>query len=74
MLGGLPGGGRAAAKLNGVLLTLDPAGENRFAAEGLEMTVTLLGKAADWRGDADLVFALEQALTAGCRGFWTCGA
>lgn len=66
--------GRAAAKPNGVLLTLDLAGENRFAAEGLEMILTPLGEKADWRGDADLVFALEQGLTVGYRGFWTCDA
>lgn len=70
----LPGEGRATAKLNGVLLTLDLAGENRFAAEGLEMTVTPLGAEADWRGDADLVSALAQGPTVGYRGFWTCDA
>jgi hypothetical protein len=29
-------------------------------------------EAADWRGDADLDFALEQGLTVGYRGFRTC--
>ena len=38
------------------------------------MTVTPLGAEADWRGDADLVFALAQGPTVGYRGFWTCDA
>jgi len=27
---------------------------------------------ADWRSDAELVFRLEQGLSVGYRGFWTC--
>lgn len=69
-----PEAGRAAAKLNGVLLTFDLAGADRFAAEGLDITLIPLGEDADWRGDADLVFALDRGPTVGYRGFWRCGA
>ena len=63
-------------KLNGVLVPLE-AGEETgagvaFTAPGVTMTVRPLGDDADWRSDAELVFALEQGLTVGYRGFWAC--
>lgn len=69
--------GAAAMKLNGVLAPLEAAGESEtggavFAAPGTTVTVRPLGEEADWRSDAELVFALEQGLTVGYRGFWAC--
>lgn len=70
--------GKAAMKLNGVLVPIEARsredGAVTFAAPGVTMTVRPLGEAADWRSDAELVFALEQGLTVGYRGFWSCGA
>jgi hypothetical protein len=66
------GGQEAAAKLNGVLLALDPQGEGTFSAEGLTLSVRPLGDDADWRADAELIFALTDGPTVGYRGFWTC--
>ncbi|MGK7297244.1 MAG: hypothetical protein ACNS61_15700, partial [Candidatus Wenzhouxiangella sp. M2_3B_020] len=68
--------GTAAMKLNGVLVPLEAAGEAgdavRFTASGATMTVEPLDEDADWRSDAELVFALERGLSVGYRGFWTC--
>ncbi|WP_375262665.1 DUF305 domain-containing protein [Palleronia sp.] len=67
----------AAMKLNGVLVPLDGTGETAdggivFEAPGATVTVDPLGEDADWRSDAELVFELEQGLTVGYRGFWSC--
>ena len=69
-------GTRGAMKLNGVLVPLE-AGDTEdgafvFSAGAATMTVRPLGEEADWRSDAELVFALEQGLTVGYRGFWAC--
>ena len=70
--------GAGTMKLNGVLLPLEATGEvkatgeQRFITPGVTMTVRPLGDQADWRSDAELVFALEQGLTVGYRGFWVC--
>ncbi len=70
-------GGAAAIKLNGVLVPLEAAGETGTSgtvleAQGTSVTVTSLGEDADWRSDAEMIFALEQGLTVGYRGFWAC--
>jgi hypothetical protein len=65
-------GARGAMKLNGILVPLDRQGEGVYTAEGVTVAVRPLGPEADWRADADLVFALEQGLTVGYRGFWSC--
>ena len=67
----------AAMKLNGVLVPLDGRsasedGSIMFEAPGTTMRVRPLGEEADWRGDSELVFSLEQGLTVGYRGFWSC--
>ncbi|MBM9593410.1 DUF305 domain-containing protein [Roseitranquillus sediminis] len=71
-------GGQAAMKLNGVLVPLEAGEESdggfAFTAPGVTMTVRPLGEEADWRSDAELVFAMEQGLTVGYRGFWACEA
>ena len=68
--------GTGTMKLNGVLLRLEAAGKSgvakKYAAPGVTMTVRPLGDEADWRSNAELVFALEQGLTVGYRGFWSC--
>lgn len=69
--------GRGTMKLNGVLLRLEATGERKaavrhLAAPGVTMTVRPLGDEADWRADAELVFALERGLAVGYRGFWAC--
>lgn len=68
--------GTGAMKLNGVLIELAGGGDMdeavRLAAPGVTMTVRPLGDEATWRSDAELVFALEQGLTVGYRGFWSC--
>ena len=71
------GAGGGAMKLNGVLIELAGTGDVdegpvRLAAPGVSMTVRQLGDEASWRADAELVFALEQGLTVGYRGFWAC--
>ncbi|MEC9244773.1 MAG: DUF305 domain-containing protein [Pseudomonadota bacterium] len=67
----------AAAKLNGVLLALDAAGDPQsevaeFATPGMTVSIRPLGDEGDWRADAELVFELEQGLSVGYRGFYTC--
>ena len=69
--------GTAALKLNGVLVTLeaedDPQdGPTTFSAPGITVTLRGLGEEADWRQSAELVFALDQGLTVGYRGFSDC--
>jgi hypothetical protein len=72
-------GGAGAIKLNGVIVRLE-AGEQAeadgtvFAAPGTTVTVRRLGDEADWRSDAELVFTLEQGLSVGYRGFYTCAS
>ncbi|MCX2721373.1 DUF305 domain-containing protein [Roseibium salinum] len=71
-------GGRAAMKLNGVLVGLDTSGDPQsgtaeFSAPGTSVTVRSLGEDADWRADSELVFQLDEGLTAGYRGFYNCG-
>ncbi|HSN73068.1 MAG TPA: DUF305 domain-containing protein [Steroidobacteraceae bacterium] len=69
----------AAMKLNGILVQLQAAESSagdaaRFSAPGAQITVRELGDEADWRSDAELVFELDQGLTVGYRGFYSCGA
>lgn len=71
------GDGGGAAKLNGVLVALeaagDPQGETaQFSTAGMSIDVRRLGDEADWRQNAELVFQLEQGLTVGYRGFYAC--
>ncbi|EKE45763.1 hypothetical protein OCGS_0123 [Oceaniovalibus guishaninsula JLT2003] len=69
-----PESGTAAVKLNGVLVPLmtDAADGARFTAPGIAVALRPLGDDADWRADAELVFALDQGLTVGYRGFYDC--
>src|SRR3546814_14301479 len=69
------GGGGAAVRLNGVLITLGTSGDPQtgtaeFSAPGTTITVRALGEDADWRANAELVFRLEQGLTVGYGGFY----
>lgn len=69
--------GTGAMKLNGILVSLQGSGNVeeegvRLTAPGATMTVRRLGDESTWRSDAELVFALEQGLTVGYRGFWSC--
>ncbi|TFL16798.1 DUF305 domain-containing protein [Jannaschia formosa] len=70
--------GQGAMKLNGVLVPLEGSeqtgGTLFFQADGVAMSVRLLGEEADWRSNAELVFALDQGLTVGYRGFYACEA
>ena len=72
-------GALGAMKLNGILVGLGPAnggdGETfrTFTAPGTMIAVRMLREEADWRQNAELVFALDQGMTVGYRGFWTCG-
>ena len=62
-------------RLNGVIVPLERLGggdRTAWGAPGVTMTVSEVAD-ADWRGDAELVFALEQGLTVGYRGFYSCG-
>ncbi len=65
-------GGQAAMKLNGVLVPLEQSDDGLFAADEATVSIRLLGEDADWRSDAELVFRLEQGLSVGYNGFWTC--
>lgn len=72
-------GAAGVMKLNGVIVPLKAApgqreGELRWTADGVTMTVRPLGEAADWRSNAELVFALEKGFEVGYRGFWSCAA
>ena len=69
--------GAGALKLNGVIIPLevDAAhrdGEARWSTNGLSVRINPLGAEADWRANAELVFALEQGPEIGYRGFWFC--
>jgi len=59
--------------LNGIIVPLDrqDTDERIWAAPGVTMTVRDVAE-ADWRGSAELIFALEQGLTVGYRGFYDC--
>jgi len=61
----------ALTQLNGVILTLEPDGADTFAAPGITMTVRDVPDDA-WRGGAELIFALDEGLTVGYRGFYDC--
>jgi hypothetical protein len=70
-------GSEAVVKLNGVLVSLAAAGEAEagglaFSAPGTRVSVRLLGNEADWRENAQLVFALDQGLTVGYGGLYEC--
>jgi len=69
-------GGDAVMKLNGVIVPLTGGeavnGANAYEAPGVTMTVRPLGDDADWRSNAELVFALEEGPTVGYRGFYRC--
>ena len=70
-------GNDAAIKLNGTLVSLETSGDLQagnagFRAPGLSLTVRTLGNEADWRSDAELMFRLDQGLTVGYRGFFSC--
>ena len=71
------GGGEAVMKLNGVIVPLAGSetenGASTYQAPGVTMTVRSLGDNADWRSDAELVFALDGGPTVGYRGFYSCG-
>ncbi|EPX82138.1 DUF305 domain-containing protein [Salipiger mucosus] len=65
-------GSAAVAKLNGVIVPLDPAeGETSFASDGFGMAVAPI-EDADWRADSELTFTLEPGPTASYRGTWSC--
>ena len=72
------GSAAAAAKLNGVLLSLDGAqadpGVLTYAAPGATVTILKVGDAAGWRADAELIFELDQGLRVAYRGFSDCAA
>ena len=66
----------AVMNLNGVIVPLErqEAETGRvWGAPGVTMTVRDVEE-ADWRGSAELIFALEQGLTVGYRGFYDCAA
>ncbi|MFW5881127.1 MAG: DUF305 domain-containing protein [Roseicyclus sp.] len=64
----------AVMNLNGVIVPLErqEAEAGRiWGAPGVSMTVRDVEE-ADWRGGAELIFALGQGLTVGYRGFYDC--
>jgi hypothetical protein len=64
----------AVMNLNGVIVPLErqEAETGRvWGAPGVTMTVRDVEE-ADWRGGAELIFALERGLTVGYRGFYDC--
>ncbi len=72
-------GGPAAMKLNGVLVALETSGEPQegrvaFSAPGATVTVRPLGDDATWRQNAELVFELDEGLSVGYGGFYSCDA
>lgn len=69
----LANGDGALIQLNGVILTLDATGDGTFAAPGITMSVREIPEDV-WRGGAELIFALDQGLTVGYRGFYDWGA
>lgn len=69
----LANGDGALIQLNGVILTLDATGDGTFAAPGITMSVREIPEDV-CRGGAELIFALDQGLTVGYRGFYDWGA
>lgn len=69
---------KAAAKLNGVLLSLDgvqaDTGVMTYAAPGITVTVVTNEDEAGWSSDAELIFELDQGLRVTYRGFSPCAA
>ena len=69
-------GSSAGMKLNGILVALEGSPRDEgltFQSDGATLSVRELPEdAADWRQDAELIFTLEQGLTVGYRGFWSC--
>lgn len=64
----------ALMNLNGVILPLerqDAEAGRVWGAPGVTMTVRDVEEGT-WRGGAELIFALEQGLTVGYRGFYDC--
>ena len=64
----------ALMNLNGVIVPLerqDADAGRAWGAPGVTMTVRDVEE-GDWRGGAELIFALEQGLTVGYRGFYDC--
>lgn len=61
----------ALMRLNGVLERQEAEAGRIWGAPGVTMTVRNLEE-ADWRGGAELIFALEQGLTVGYRSFYDC--
>ncbi len=61
----------ALTQLNGVILTLEAQEEGVYSASGITMTLREVLD-ADWRGETELIFALEEGLTVGYRGFYDC--
>jgi len=65
----------ALMNLNGVIVPLErgeTATDRVWGAPGITMTIRHVVK-GDWRGGAELIFALEQGPTVGYRGFYDCG-
>jgi len=61
-------------QLNGVIIPLERQqadGAQAWGTQGVTMTVRDAAD-ADWRGEAELVFELDQGLTVGYRGFYDC--
>jgi hypothetical protein len=66
-------GTAAAMKLNGILIRLEQGGVNRFTAPGVTVTLRPLQEGeADWRANAELVFALDAGPVVGYWGFYDC--
>jgi len=64
----------ALMNLNGVIVPLqrqEAETGRAWGTPGVTMTVREVEQ-ADWRGGAELIFALEQGLTVGYRGFYDC--
>ncbi|SEO17916.1 DUF305 domain-containing protein [Palleronia pelagia] len=61
----------AITQLNGVILPLEAEAPRTYTAPGITMTLNDVDE-ADWRGGAELIFALDEGLTVGYRGFYDC--
>lgn len=67
----LTGEDGALTQLNGVILPLDVQGEGVYGTAGITMTLKEVPD-ANWRGDTELIFALDDGPTVGYRGFHDC--
>ncbi len=67
----LAGDGGALMQLNGILLELEDRGDGVFGAPGVTMSLQDVSEGG-WRGSAELIFALDEGLTVGYRGFYDC--